>query len=75
MELVPIRCRIPELLERIDKNQQWLADMLGVSKQYVSNVINMRYKDIGYSRAMTFAYYLRCQMEDLFECEWRAAEE
>lgn len=71
MELVPVRCRIPELLERIGKNQQWLADMIGISKQHMSNIVNMRYEDMSYRRAALIAHYLHCQMDDLHEWEWR----
>ncbi|WP_375104611.1 helix-turn-helix domain-containing protein [Paenibacillus sp. RS8] len=71
MELVPVRCRIPELLVRIDKKQQWLADKLGISKQQMSDIINMRYEDMTLKRAAMIAYHLDCQIEDLHEWELR----
>lgn len=71
MELVPVRCRIPELLERIGKNQQWLADKLGVTKQQVSAYVRLKSPNMTIRRAAMIAYYLDCQTDDLFEWEWR----
>lgn len=71
MELVPIRCRIPDLLVRVGKNQQWLADKLGIGKQQMSDIIRMRYPDMTLSRAANIAYHLDCQIEDLHQWELR----
>lgn len=71
MDLVPVRCRIPALLKRIGKNQQWLADMLGVKKQTISDITNMRYKDMSLRRAALIAHYLQCSIDELHEWEWR----
>ncbi|QSF42707.1 helix-turn-helix domain-containing protein [Paenibacillus tianjinensis] len=81
MELVPVRCRIPELLVRLDKrlpstsqikiNQQWLADKIGISKQQMSDYINLRTGIMSIQRAALIAYHLDCQIDDLFEWEWR----
>ncbi|WP_411431680.1 helix-turn-helix domain-containing protein [Paenibacillus durus] len=71
MDYVPVRCRIPELLERIGKSQQWLADQSEMSKQHLSDIIRMRYEDMSYKRAGRLAYHLRCQIDDLHEWGWR----
>jgi putative transcriptional regulator len=39
----PIRCRIPELVHKLGKKQQWLADESGYSKQRISDICKMRY--------------------------------
>ncbi|WP_211749893.1 helix-turn-helix transcriptional regulator [Paenibacillus sp. Marseille-Q4541] len=73
MELqpVPVRCRIPELLKKKGKNQQWLADRTGMSKQRISDIVHLRMNNISIQRALLIAYYLNCKVEDLFEWEWR----
>ncbi|MEK4328964.1 helix-turn-helix domain-containing protein [Paenibacillus sp. FSL R7-0312] len=83
MELVPVRCRIPELLVRRRKmesstsqikiNQQWLADKIGISKQQMSDYINLRsgYTSMSIQRAALIAYHLDCLQDDLFVWEWR----
>lgn len=71
MEPVPVRCRIPELLKRIDKNKQWLADRTGISKQRISEYVNLRVDNITMKRAVLIAYHLDCFVDDLFEWEWR----
>lgn len=81
MELVPVRCRIPELLRRVDrnqspinrikKNQTWLAEKVGISKQQMSDYILLRTNNMGLQRATLIAYYLDCAVDDLFEWEWR----
>lgn len=71
MELVPVRCRIPDLLKRKDKNQQWLADRTGISKQRISEYVNLRVDNISLKRAILVAYHLDCSVEDLFEWEMR----
>lgn len=81
MELVPVRCRIPDLLVRLDRkqpatsqikiNQQWLADKISVSKQQMSDYVNLRTGIMSIQRAALIAYHLDCQIDDLFEWEWR----
>ncbi|KUP22364.1 helix-turn-helix domain-containing protein [Paenibacillus sp. DMB5] len=83
MELVPVRCRIPELIARrremepksseIKINQQWLADKVSLSKQQMSDYIHLRsgYQSMGIQRAALIAYYLDCLIDDLFVWEWR----
>lgn len=71
MELVPVRCRIPELLSKKGKNQQWLAEKTGMSKQTISNIVHLRNDNITLRRAALIAYYLNCKIDDLFVLEWR----
>ncbi|KKO51106.1 helix-turn-helix transcriptional regulator [Paenibacillus sp. DMB20] len=71
MEFYPVRCRIPDHLKRIGKNQQWLADMTGMSKQTISDIINLRHANITIKKAALIAYYLNCKIDDLFVMEWR----
>lgn len=73
MEPVPVRCRIPELLHRLGKNQQWLADMMGIDKSRISEIVNLREYNISIPRARLIAHLLRCSMDDLFE--WDGLEE
>jgi putative transcriptional regulator len=71
MELYPVRCRIPELLRKIGKNQQWLADKTGLSKQTISDIVHLRNANITIKRAALIAHYLNCKIDDLFILEWR----
>ncbi len=71
MELYPVRCRIPEHLRKIGKNQQWLADKTGLSKQTISDIVNLRNANIKIRRAALIAHYLDCKIDDLFDMEWR----
>ncbi|MBY9081246.1 hypothetical protein D3C75_959080 [compost metagenome] len=71
MELIPVSCRIPQLLKRIGKNQQWLADKTGLSKQRVSDIVHLRMNNISIQRAAIIAYYLNCTIDDLFVWELR----
>ncbi|MNM07374.1 hypothetical protein D3C81_174160 [compost metagenome] len=71
MEFVPVRCRIPKFLKRLNKNQQWLADQTGISKQRISEYVNLRDVNITMKRAVLIAYHLDCLVDDLFEWEWR----
>lgn len=71
MELIPVSCRIPELLKKIGENQQWLADKTGLSKQRVSDIVHLRMDNITIRRGAIIAHYLKCSIDDLFEWEWR----
>ncbi|WP_445935900.1 helix-turn-helix transcriptional regulator [Paenibacillus sp. FSL L8-0696] len=71
MELVPVRCRIPEHLNRLGKNQQWLADVSGISKQRISEIVNLQKYNITITRAIILAHHLRCSVDDLFVWAWR----
>ena len=66
MDYVPIRCRIPEHLERIGQTQQWLADRAGMSKQQLSDYVRMRNMP-GMPIAKQLAILLKCEsMDDLY---------
>ncbi|MCM3130987.1 helix-turn-helix transcriptional regulator [Paenibacillus sp. MER 78] len=71
MDLIPVRCRIPDLLERKGKNQQWLAEKTGMRKQRISDIVHLRMDNISIKRAALIAYHLECRLDDLFEWEWR----
>lgn len=71
MELVPVRCRIPELLDRIGKNQQWLADKMNLPKQRISDIVNLRANNITIQRAALLSYHLDCEIDDLWIWGWR----
>lgn len=68
MELKPISCRIPELVHRIGKTQQWLADQSGMSKQQLSNYINMN-NLMGLVNAKKIAVLLNVTIDDLYVWE------
>lgn len=70
MELVPIRCHIPEHLKRLGKTQQWLADQTGMSKQQINDYIHLRYV-LGFAKAREVALILKVPTDDLYEWEWR----
>lgn len=74
MELVPVSCRIPGLLTKIGKDQQWLADKTGLTKQRISDIVRMRSNNIKIQTAAIIAHYLKCTINDLFVWEWRTAE-
>lgn len=71
MAHVPIRCRIPDLLEKIDRDQQWLADRSGMTKQQISDYVRMR-NLLGIVKAKQIAKLLKCHVEDLYE--WDVGE-
>lgn len=66
MEFVPIRCRIPELLKRIGKDQQWLADQSGRSRQKISDYCNLR-SIMSMATAKALANELNCSLDELYE--------
>lgn len=74
MDFVPIRCHIPKLLHKIGKNQQWLADRTGISKQRISDYINLRIKNMRLATAIIIANTIGCRVEELFDWEWRHEE-
>lgn len=71
MDIVPIRSRIPEHLKKLGKSQQWLADQLGMSKQQLSDCVNMRYI-LGMQAGMNIANLLKVSnLADLYVWERR----
>lgn len=71
MEFVPVVCHIPELLRRIGKTQRWLADKTRMSEQRISDIVNLRIKNIRLATAMIIASTIGCRVEDLFTWGWR----
>lgn len=70
MELVPVRCRIPELLIRIGKDQQWLADRSDKGKQKISDYCTMR-SIMNLRTAAQLAHLLKCRIDDIYEWKWQ----
>lgn len=68
MELVPVRCRLPDLLR--DRSQQWLSEQTGLSKQRISDYTNMRYI-MSLKVAANIAGVLRVHIDDLYEWKWQ----
>ncbi|MNR93444.1 hypothetical protein D3C72_245000 [compost metagenome] len=70
MEYVPVRCRIPEILLRIGKDQKWLAIETGKSQQKISDYCTLR-DVMSLHTAALIAFVLRCRIDDLYVWEWR----
>lgn len=70
MDLKPISCRIPEHLDRLKQNQQWLSDLTGVPKQQLSDYIKMRHI-MGIVVAKKFAVQLKIKIDDLYVWDWQ----
>lgn len=70
MEPVPVRCRIPELLDRIGKDQQWLADVTDKGPQKISDYCNLR-TVMNLRTATLMAHYLNCMIDDIYDWEWQ----
>jgi len=70
MEPVPVRCRVPTLLKRIGKDQQWLADVTGKSKSQISDYCTLR-KVMNIRTAVLIAHYLKCTLDDIYVWEFR----
>lgn len=73
MELVPVRCRIPELLLKIGKDQQWLADHSGKSKSQISDYCTGR-QIMNLRTAALLASVMGCRIDDIYVWEWRQQE-
>lgn len=70
MEPVPVRCRIPDILRAKGKTQQWLADQTGLSKQRISDYVQLRYI-MRLPTAALIARKLNVKMDDLHEWDWQ----
>lgn len=57
--------RIPELLLRRKKTQASLARRLGVSPQFISQVIKKE-RTLSLTQAINAAHFLECRVEDLY---------
>lgn len=69
MNPIPVRCRIPEHLERIGQNQQWLAMEIEVSEPRISEICNLKNYNISIRRAKRISNVLKCSIDELFEWE------
>jgi ParB-like chromosome segregation protein Spo0J len=70
MVLEPVRCRIPELLAKKGKDQQWLADMSGKAKSKISDYCTKR-EIMSLRTAALIARVIGCKIDDLYVWEWR----
>ena len=70
MELVPIRCRIPDRLKQLGKTQAWLCDKTGIPKQRISDYIHLRVT-MSFATAMIIAPVLKIRVERIYVWEWR----
>ncbi|MOA49748.1 hypothetical protein D3C78_1726670 [compost metagenome] len=70
MVLVPIRCRIPDILHANGKTQQWLAEQTGYSKQRISDYVQMRCI-MSLPVAALIARILKVHIDDLYVWEWQ----
>lgn len=71
MEPYPVRCRIPDLLIRIGKDQKWLSEVTDITEPRISEMCTLRFYNISITRAFKISHHLRCSIDDLFEWEWR----
>jgi len=69
-ELVPVRCRIPELLIKIGKDQQWLAIETGKHEQKISNYCTLQTIP-NLRTAALIAKVIGCSIDDLHDWEWQ----
>lgn len=72
MEPVPIRCRIPDILESMGKTQSWLADRLNMSRHRISDYCRMR-RLMSYPTGKLIADELNVPMQSLYE--WNTEQE
>ena len=70
--LVPVRvrCRIPELLDKIGKNQQWLSEKTGIPKSRISEIAHFKVRNPSIDKLMHIAVCLRVYIDDLYEWKW-----
>lgn len=69
---VPIRCRIPDILRSRGKDQQWLADITGLSKQRISDYARMRGNRVmSLPIAYKIATALNVDLHELYEWRWQ----
>jgi hypothetical protein len=70
MDPNPVRCRIPDLLLRIGKDQQWLAEISHKSKTQISDYCTLR-KVMNIRTAALLAHFLKCSIDDIYEWDIR----
>lgn len=73
MVLVPIRCRIPNILRSMGKTQSWLADMSGYSRHRISDYVAMR-RVMSIQVAATISHHLDIHIDELYEWRWQQEE-
>ncbi|RYI30535.1 XRE family transcriptional regulator [Bacillus infantis] len=61
-------CRIKQLLHKNYKTQRQIAEDLGYSVTFINDKANFR-TALRLDHAQTFAKYLKCNIEDLYEWE------
>lgn len=70
MELVPVRCRVPQLLIKIGKDQRWLANESGKAESKISDYCAMR-SIMNLRTAALLARILKCKIDDIYVWEWQ----
>lgn len=66
MVIKPGRCLLTKQLRLINKNQQWLSDITGMSKSQISDYANNR-RLMSLATAYTIAAAIGCSTDDLYE--------
>lgn len=69
MDIIPVRCQIPDLLRSRGKTQAWLASEIGMSQQQLSDYCKLRFI-MGLPTAAKIAYTLKVRIDDLYIWEW-----
>ncbi|GKU76893.1 helix-turn-helix domain-containing protein [Paenibacillus sp. L3-i20] len=73
MDPNPVRCRIPELLLKIGKDQQWLAGVTKKSKTQISDYCTMR-KTMNFRTAALISHFLKCKIDDIYDWDIQQQE-
>ena len=69
MDVKIVRCRIPDILEKKKRSQVWLADEVGISPQYLNDLIRLR-SIMGIVMGARIARVLKVNIDDLYVWEW-----
>ena len=62
----PSTNRVAKAISLVGVTQATLAEAVGLSQPYVSDVARQRYRTISVDKARLFADYFGCRIEDLF---------
>lgn len=65
MDFKAIRCRIPDLLHNIGQGTPWLCAKTGISRQRMSDYINLRYI-MSLPTAVLIADTIGCAVDDIY---------
>ena len=68
MDIRPVRCRIPDILDKKRKTQVWLADQMGISRQTLNGYVHLR-SIMGMEIGAKVAAILGVKLDDLYEWE------